>query len=218
MAKKKTAVEQMATLHKKHQDIKADYAEALERAEGEVIKLKAEIAEGEENLKETYKSYVLNIVSLEAYQAEKKIFDDKKSILSVAEKKVTDIDLLETQEIHKLLQEVKIIADDYEKECFVEFIKQNKKLRQLKVDYLKAITEVAEEVKPITQYHLFHGSLEQELGLTYYNLRMVPGADGLFLAPEGSIGRKFINVSQEEVLAAYQRGHIPKDLLEAIEA
>ncbi|ARK23655.1 hypothetical protein SporoP37_02415 [Sporosarcina sp. P37] len=167
---KKTAVQQMESLFQQTESIREQFTVALENAENEVAELIEAIEEGEKHLQDIYKNYVLNIVSLDAYQSEKKLLDDKKAILHVAEKKVADIDELMKGELSEVYSEAySLLIGDFSKEERQIVADRKKAMLKAKHDYLKAVRSIGEEVISVQNNRVWMSVLEVELGLKSYN-------------------------------------------------
>jgi len=169
MAKNKSANEQMEELFQETEEIRASYKKALEQAEQEVVTLTREITEGDSHLHELYKSYVLNLVSLEAYQSEKKMLDDKKVTLHIAMKKVGDIEELMKEELYKVYWKSKDIQKDFNKERNALLVTKVQELKDKKKEYLKAIHEASKPMLTVDYHEVWISKLEVELGKKDYS-------------------------------------------------
>jgi len=215
MAKKhKSAIQQMEDLYKNSEKIKRDYNKALERAKAEVEKLKAEIATGEEALHEMYKHYVLNIISLESYQTDQKALQDKKDILSVAEKKVHDINELMKEELLPIAEKAKGLSLEYRSELDALVNKKRIKMLELKRDYLQAVIEESADIIDTEFHSVWTNELDVLLGRKTYN----HASD---LNPENFLDkhspfRMGAEISKDEIVEAYKNRKIPYKLLDAL--
>lgn len=170
MTKTLTAVEQMEAFRLQTESIRDTYAVALEKAEIEVAELTEAIADGESGVQEMYKHYVLDIVSLDAYQSEKKVLDDKKSILHVAQKKIADIDSLMKGELSTVHNEAsKLQIDGFRKEENKLIAKKRKEMLKAKYVYLQAVREASKEVLAVGMHDVWMSQLAVELGQKSYS-------------------------------------------------
>ncbi|MFJ7738867.1 hypothetical protein ACIQ2D_21405 [Lysinibacillus sp. NPDC097287] len=205
---KLTATEQMEVLFKKTDSIREQYAVALQNAKQEVLDLTEAIAEAEQHVKEIYKHYVLNIVSLDAYQVEKKLLDDKKAVLHVAEKKIADIAELQKEELSEVFNEMKGIMDEYTQENEANKAQQRKKLFKEKVAYLKAINTGKVEIEKTNKYVRMIDHLRVEIGdkRDYYYDFEDSAVSALIHNPyNNSPG---LDVNRNEIAEAYHKGNI----------
>ncbi|ASV69071.1 hypothetical protein [Cytobacillus kochii] len=214
MTKQKTAVQQLKELHNETKEIHATYAKAKENAQQEVETLTQEIADGEEHIQELYKSYVLNMVSLEAYQAERKAIDDKKAVLHVAQKKIADIDGLMKEELKKVHSKAKGLSAEYDREKDKFIADKKKKLLKMKYEYLKAIHAEAKEIFPVEYQRVWVSELEVELGMKPYSHATYVNTDNFLEAHLPY--RPGCTVTKEEVVDAYVKGTVKRELKEAI--
>lgn len=218
MGKQKTAVQQLKDLHNETKEIHETYEKAKEKAKQEVETLTQEIADGEEHIQELYKSYVLNLVSLEAYQAERKAIDDKKAVLHVAEKKIADIDGLMKDELKKVYSKARELTygvnSEYNKEKYKFIAEKKKKMLAMKYEYLKAIHAEAKEIFPVEYQGVWVSELEVELGMKPYSHATYVNPDNFLEAY--SPYRPGCTVTKEEVVDAYINGTVKRELAESI--
>ncbi|MEA1853024.1 hypothetical protein U9M49_07970 [Cytobacillus sp. OWB-43] len=214
MGKQKTAVQQLKDLHNETKEIHETYAKAKENAQQEVETLTQEIAEGEDNIHGLYKSYVLNLVSLEAYQAERKAIDDKKAVLHVAQKKIADIDGLMKGELKKVYSKAKGLSAEYNREKAIFVAEKKKKMLAMKYEYLKAIHAEAKEIFPVEYQGVWVSELEVELGMKSYSYTSYVNPDN-FLEAYAPY-RPGCTVTKDEVENAYVKGTVDRELAEAI--
>jgi len=166
---KKNVLNQLEELKQKAIKTKEDYAGALEKAEDEVETLTREIADSEVNLKEIYKSYVLGDVSIDAWQTEKEISDKKKAVLSIAQKKVADIDGLLKGELAGIHTEYRAVSQDYLQEKNKAQSKLHYQLALAKKNYLESVAQASQECIQVTRYGAVFGQLEVDAGLKDFN-------------------------------------------------
>lgn len=169
MQKQKDALTQLDELLLKGEQVKESYASAKEKAEQEVVKLKQEIADSEENLKEIYKSYVLADVTLDTWQAEKEQMEKKKSVLSIAETKVKDIDGLLKEELAGIYAEYQIIQQDVYKASSEANALLTTKLDEAKNQYLQLVREASHEYGQVFNKQYRMNGIKVDAGLLSYN-------------------------------------------------
>lgn len=205
---KNTAVNQMEELFNQTESIREQYAVALENAEAEVIDLTESIAEGESHVQDMYKHYVLNIVSLDAYQSEKKLLDDKKAILHVAEQKIADIAELMKGELYDVYREMKAIGNDFSTENSKNKAEQRQLMFQAKVDYLNAIHAGKKEVTKTNKYNKMIDRLRVEIGdKNDYSYDFGDSAVNALLHNDYN-NTAGLDVQRDEIKSAYHSGSI----------
>lgn len=217
MAKKKTAVEQMDALFQKVEEIKGKFTGAVVKAEAEVEQLKLEIATGEAELKELYTSYVLDEVTLSTYQHEQKVLADKRSVLTVAEGKVSNIDKILKEELYKVYQDMQKIGNEFNAENGKNKADQRKKTFQAKVTYLKAIREAKVEVEKTNVFERKLDHLKVEIGLKdnpSYDMYDSAVSAMVFNSYNNAPG---VDVRVEEIKDAYHKGLISAGVLKEAE-
>lgn len=208
MGKTLTAAEQMEVLFKQTDSIRATYAIALEKAKQEVIDLTEAIADGAEHVQFMYKQYVLNIVTLDAYQSELKVLNDKKASLLFAEQKIVDIAGLMNGELYDVYREMKAINKDFTNENNKNKAEQRQLMFQAKVDYLNAIHAGRSEVVKTDKYDKMLDRFRVEIGdKADYSYDFGDSAVSALMHNDydSSAG---LDVQRDEIALAYHEGKV----------
>jgi hypothetical protein len=202
---KATVIKTCDEIFKKAEQIKENYAGALDRAKEEQAELVQAIQEGEEHLHKLYKAYVLGDVSLDAYQQEQKLLQDKKDILHVTGEKIKDVDKLMKEELAVLVKEFKEHGADYGNVNNKNKDEGYADIQEAKKQYLQAIHEAQLKIKETAQFSVMYGQLEVDAGLKDYNYSSREG-ENTHIISRAFDGYKGADISAEEVRKAYWRG------------
>lgn len=215
MMKKLNTIEQMEQLKQKAESIQSQYAEALASAKDEFETLTAQIAESEAELHQLYKHYVLDIVSLDAYQSEQKRVNDMKAVLSIAERKVDSIDGLLKEELAEIHTEAFELAVRGGFTADAEKVKADNRKAVLKAkhDYLKLITVEAESIIKMDAYKVWIESVEVASGKKARMYTHAIHPEYLLSNPYSSV--QGADVTAGEVIEAFSGKITPKLLQEA---
>lgn len=191
-------------LFQKAEQIKESYASALDRARDEQAELIQAISEGEKHVHELYKSYVLGDVSLESYQAEQKLLQDKKDILHVTDDKIKDVDKLKKEELQGVLAELREHAPDFAKVNNKSKSDGVKKVLEAKETYLNTLNEIQKEVGETAKFEVMLDHLKVEAGVKDYSYASRQ-AEVTAITSNPYNRQKGADVSREEVSKAYFR-------------
>ncbi|MGG1630074.1 hypothetical protein [Rossellomorea sp. NRS-1567] len=202
---KATVIKACEGIFEKAEQIKESYALALDRAKEEQAELVKAIAEGEMHLEEVYRNYVLGIVSLDAYQQEQKLLQDKKSVLNVTGEKIKDVDKLMKEELAGLVKKFKELGPDYAKVNNKNKAEGFADIQEAKKNYLQALHEAQLKIKETAQYSVMIGHLQVDAGLKDFNYTSREGENTQILS-RAYDSYKGADVSAEEVRNAYWNG------------
>jgi Na+-transporting NADH:ubiquinone oxidoreductase subunit NqrC len=202
---KQKVIKDYEGLFQKVEQIKQSYGLALNKAKEEKEKLIKSIREGEADLNKLYKSYVLEEVTLAAYQQEQKTLQDKKDILHVVEEKLKDIDQLMKEELRTILTKIKELTPEYVKADASRKAKELQTLQEAKSQYLAAIHQAQLNIKETAKYSVLAGQLEVDAGLKQFNYAS-RGGENQALLSRAFDGYKGVDVSGDEVRKAYWYG------------
>jgi hypothetical protein len=203
---KATVIKTYVGLFKKAEDIRESFASALDKAKEEQAELVKAIQEGEVHLEEVYKSYVLGDVSLEAFQTEKKLLQDKKDILHVTDMKINDIDKLQTDELEGVLAELREHAPDYAKVNNKNKSDGLKKIMEAKELYLTVLNEVQKEVGETSKFEVMVDKLKVEVGEKPFSYASRTAEVDSNLSNTFQ-HKKGMDVTEDEVRKAYFKGY-----------
>ncbi|WP_223700056.1 efflux RND transporter periplasmic adaptor subunit [Sutcliffiella deserti] len=198
-------VKQMQALETEEQAIRQEYQTALKSAEADVVKLSAEIAEAEVDLKEIYKHYVLNITSLDSYNTEKKALEDKKATLKVAQQKVIDVDKLMKEELYEVRNKAKEMGLKFQQETRKLIGERKKLMVEAREKYIQAIKEASIPIVKQERYDVWLSELEVELGLKEYSYATNINSHYFIGESLDGSGKGSAVVTKEEVQKVYGR-------------
>ncbi|MGG6358082.1 hypothetical protein ACQ5SI_02355 [Peribacillus frigoritolerans] len=197
--------EKINELLQKAEDIKAGYAEGKETAMEEVADLKEELATVSEQVKELHKAYILNQITADAYNAEKKALEVLAEKVKDAEAKVSLIDNYEREDLQKVFYEIKELDKEYTKQKQQADSDLYKKSRELKKQYLDSIAEASKEYIAIHRPNYRIGELEVDAGLTKMNYQHGSGNFHTTMASNWYTNEKGAVVTVQELEDAFYR-------------
>lgn len=203
---KATAIKTYEGLFQKAEQIRESYASALDRAREEQAELVQAIHEGETHVHELYKSYVLGDVSLEAYQTEQKLLQDKKDILHVTDKKIKDIDKLQIEELEGVLAELKEHGPDFAKVNIKNKADGVKKVLEAKEQYLATLNQVQKEVGETSKFEVMLDHLKVEVGEKPYSYASRKAEVETKISTYHTI-KNGLDITPDEVMKAYFKGY-----------
>jgi hypothetical protein len=202
---KATVIKACEGIFEKAERIKESFASALDKAKEEQVELVQAIQEGEAHLHALYKAYVLGDVSIEAYQQEKKLLQDKQSVLHVTDMKIKDIDTLMKDELAGLVKEFKELGPDYAKVNNKNKAEGFANIQEAKKQYLQALHEAQLKIKETAQYSVMIGHLQVDAGLKDFNYSSREGENTQIIS-RSMDSYKGADVSADEVRKAYWYG------------
>lgn len=201
----KDIIKQMEALEQKANTIRNKYDKALEDAETEKAELLQDIAKTEEEVKDYYKSYVLNEITLEAYRDITKDADKKRESLRFLEQKVNDIEGMKKEELASVIAEYNQIQKDFYKLDKQNKAEQRKKLLQAKIDFLTKIKESKAEINKTHKFNRVMDEIKVESGLKNDYSYDMTGEVVNDLLPNHYNNKAGVTVTKEEVSNAYYK-------------
>ncbi|TYS87503.1 hypothetical protein [Rossellomorea aquimaris] len=199
---KATVIKTYKGIFEKAEQIKESYASALDKAKEEQGELVQAIQDGEAHLHELYKAYVLGDVSLDAYQTEQKLLQDKKDILHVTDMKIKDIGGLLTEELQGVLAELREHAPDFAKVNIKNKADGVKKILEAKEQYLATLNQIQKEVGESSKFEVMLDRLKVEVGEKDFSYASRKAEVETNISTYHSI-KNGLDVTPDEVMKAY---------------
>lgn len=189
---------------------KEEFAQAKEKAENEVSTLQKEIQENEAEIKELYKNYVLDIISLDAYNEIKKEHDNRKKMLQIAQSKIDNIDSVLKDELYAIYCEYKALQSEFYYAHNQAKEKQHYQLVKAKMNYLNEIQKISKEYTECWKLDAGIEYLRVDAGIK--NNAYI-GFEPPFAINDFNAGD--IDITKDELRNTYRNKNISKKLVDA---
>ncbi|GGF16921.1 hypothetical protein GCM10010954_14460 [Halobacillus andaensis] len=202
MARTAKVIIQLRELFEEVDKVKGTYEEAEQKAKKEQADLLQDIQEKDAEVKQLYKSYVLDNVTLETYNAEKQALQDMHSTLQIIEAKIRDVTALKQDELKHLLSKIEELNHGYYKADRTNKATQRQKLLKAKEEYLQAINDAQKVITTTARYRVLTENLRVDAGvkkMIYANR----SEEYLDLVSNPFNNTKGIDVTREDIRQAY---------------
>lgn len=210
---KRPITNQIEALFEKADKVKETYKDAKKKALVEINEHANAIQELDAEAKELHKMYTLSEVTLETYEEAKDNSDRKRNMLTTAEEKVNNLDVLMNEELINIYRQIKRLEKAFQEENTINIAEQRKVMFQAKVDYLKAIHEAGNKVKETDKHERNIYDLGVELGqrkdsgFDYTDKRVYE------LVYNSYNGQAGLDTFRNEIAEAYHKGVISNKIL-----
>lgn len=189
----------MEELRKERNTIQNKFKDALKDAETEVETLTKKVEELEETSKDIYTMFVIGEVEASAYQDIQKELNDTKELLTLAESKVDNIHLIETQELkEKLFPKAKELLPQFGK-----VKRQQEKLNRMEImkarkEYLQVINKHMQQDNRIEGLNRWYEDLRLQVGDRHNEYVNFSPAINKYVS-NAYYGTKGANISRQEL-------------------
>ncbi|MBK5444174.1 MULTISPECIES: hypothetical protein [unclassified Peribacillus] len=198
MAKKPS--DKVKELLQKAEQIKEDYAEGKVKAQEELEALKEEHAEQQEHTKATHKLYILNKLTSDSYNVEKKNLEVITEKVRDAEAKISLVDQYEIEDLKKVREEIREVGPEFSKERreFQELLQ--KQIAEAKTMYLQVVLDASKNYKESNLPYVGIAELERSIGIDRTTHHLAGGSLDNFLGVWSSLDA---TITDENIKKAY---------------